>query len=63
MIGAPVVLLIWQIAVSIFELGDLPSEPFNFKTEIIISRMIFDNFRSGHREFPADWLWAECDML
>ena len=63
MIGTPVVLLIWQIAVSIFKQGNLPSEPLNFKTEIIIGRTMFDNLRSGHRECSADSLCAECDVL
>ena len=56
MIDVPVVLLIWQIAVSIFKLGNLSSEPLDLNTEIIIVRRVFDVLRSGHRECLADWL-------
>ena len=53
-LGAPVVLLIWQIAVSIFKLGNLPSEPLDFITEIIIGRTVFNLLRSGHLECLTD---------
>ena len=63
MIDVPVVLLIWQIAVSIFKLGNSPCEPLDFKTEIIIGRIVFDVLRSGHRECLAGCLRAKGDVL